>query len=140
VYPTLPIFAMGLSMGGMTIYNLALKDKTLFKGVILMAPSLRGILPDALGKIFCKISSIMPNSTKVLPPFYGLMSKNPQVVEDLKNDELTHKGGLPLKSLNVLIDAKYNSALTFKDFDVPFVVIQGGLDKLVNPKGAFELY
>ena len=29
---------------------------------------------------------------------------------------------------------------TFDKFDIPFVVVQGGLDKLVNPIGAFELY
>jgi acylglycerol lipase len=29
---------------------------------------------------------------------------------------------------------------TFKDYKAPFVVIQGGLDKLVNPEVAFELY
>jgi hypothetical protein len=29
---------------------------------------------------------------------------------------------------------------TFSDYTLPFMVIQGGLDKLVNPSVAFELF
>ena len=29
---------------------------------------------------------------------------------------------------------------TFSQYKCPFMIIQGGLDKLVNPDGAFELY
>jgi len=29
---------------------------------------------------------------------------------------------------------------TFKNYKCPFLVIQGGVDKLVNPMVAFELY
>ena len=29
---------------------------------------------------------------------------------------------------------------TFPQYQSPFMIIQGGLDKLVNPDGAFELF
>lgn len=32
------------------------------------------------------------------------------------------------------------SEKTFKEFKCPFMIVQGGLDKLVNPEVAFRLY
>jgi len=32
------------------------------------------------------------------------------------------------------------SPLTFKSYNMPFMIIQGGNDKLVNPSVAFELF
>lgn len=32
------------------------------------------------------------------------------------------------------------SPATFKNYKAPFIIFQGGLDKLVNPEVAFELY
>lgn len=37
----------------------------------------------------------------------------------------------------MLVDTMDKSPETFKDYTCPFVVIQGGLDKLVNPDVAF---
>lgn len=41
VYPSTPLFAAGLSLGGLTAYQLTLKHPELFKGAILLAPALQ---------------------------------------------------------------------------------------------------
>jgi hypothetical protein len=40
----------------------------------------------------------------------------------------------------MLVETMDKSPPTFKSYNSPFMVIQGGLDKLVNPMGAFELF
>ena len=40
IYPDIPVFAAGLSLGGLTAYHLSLKNKDMFKGSILLAPAL----------------------------------------------------------------------------------------------------
>lgn len=41
LYPNLPLYLLGLSMGGLTSYHLSLKYSKLFSGAILMAPAFR---------------------------------------------------------------------------------------------------
>jgi acylglycerol lipase len=40
LYPTLPFFSMGLSMGGMATYYLTLQNPKLFAGAVMMAPAI----------------------------------------------------------------------------------------------------
>jgi acylglycerol lipase len=40
LYPTLPFFSMGLSMGGMATYYLTLHHQELFVGAVMMAPAI----------------------------------------------------------------------------------------------------
>ena len=40
----------------------------------------------------------------------------------------------------MLVDTMDKSPSTFKDYKSPFMIVQGGLDKLVNPQVAFELF
>jgi predicted alpha/beta superfamily hydrolase len=70
---------MGLSMGGMTLYHLALRNPKLFDSVILMAPALMHNLPSFVPFVTKFISSILPNSTRLLPPFADRSNKNPNV-------------------------------------------------------------
>jgi hypothetical protein len=40
----------------------------------------------------------------------------------------------------VLQDTLANSKNTYSSYSCPFMIIQGGCDKLVNPIGAFDLF
>jgi alpha-beta hydrolase superfamily lysophospholipase len=57
IYPKIPIFLMGLSMGGLTCYKMGLENPDRFKGIILMAPALKGLkeskLIDIIGGLSC---------------------------------------------------------------------------------------
>jgi hypothetical protein len=37
----------------------------------------------------------------------------------------------------MIVSAMDSTPSTFKKYKSPFIIIQGGLDKLVNPEGAF---
>lgn len=83
----LPQYALGLSMGGMTVYHLSYRYPDLFNGVILMAPALKHNLPGIVAPLTSFISKILPKSTRLLRPFPERSNKNPTVVEYRKNDK-----------------------------------------------------
>ena len=47
---------------------------------------------------------------------------------------------MSFSTVEMLVRTMEMSPKTFKDYGCPFMIIQGGLDKLVNPEVAFELY
>lgn len=55
-------------------------------------------------------------------------------------DEFAYNGRASFHAIKVILQAMNDAPATYKDYDTPFVVIQGALDKLVNPEGAVELY
>jgi alpha-beta hydrolase superfamily lysophospholipase len=94
---------MGQSMGGMTSYFLALRNKSLFQGVILMAPSLRNILGGVLVSFMCSITSILPKSMKLFSQPCGMVTKNPKVAEDIINDKLMYSGRMYLQTAQTIV-------------------------------------
>lgn len=138
-YPHLPIFCMGQSMGGMTCYFLALKHRELMEGAILLAPAIKNHMPSGVARVICGISSMLPKTTRLLPHRLGYSTKNPQVEEDILHDEFAFNGRASFRAIEVLLRAMNEAPATFPEFSAPLVVVQGGLDKLVNPDGSFEL-
>jgi alpha-beta hydrolase superfamily lysophospholipase len=51
MYPNLPKFALGLSLGGLTSYYLTLENPHLFDGAILMAPAIKNLLGGKIVKL-----------------------------------------------------------------------------------------
>ena len=43
--PSVPLFCMGLSMGGLTCYNISFTHRHLFEGSILMTPAFKNVAP-----------------------------------------------------------------------------------------------
>lgn len=127
-------------MGGMTVYYLALKNPKLFDNVILMAPALMHNLPSFVPSITNFITNILPNSTRLLPPMADKSNRNPNVTEYRKKDPYCFNDRAYLSTMNIIVSVMSQSQTTFKDFSCPFMIVQGGLDKLVNPEVAFKLY
>jgi acylglycerol lipase len=69
-----------------------------------------------------------------------MASKNPQITEDVKKDPYSFKERAHLSTAHMLVETMDKSPDTFKDYNSPFMIVQGGLDKLVNPDVAFELF
>lgn len=127
-------------MGGMCCYFLALRNKTLFNGVVLMAPALKNIVGGTLVNLVIGIASLLPKSVRLIKPPRGQATRNPKVTEDIINDKYSFSDRASLKTVETIVHTMDVAPETFDKFDVPFVVVQGGLDKLVNPIGAFELF
>ena len=104
VYPNVPIFLYGHSMGGNLVLNYAMRRKTKIKGIVATSPYLRlAFQPPKwkmlLGKFMLKI---MPSIT--LPS--GLdpngISRIPEEVEKYKNDPLVHDQVSPMFSFPIM--------------------------------------
>lgn len=46
IYPNVPLYGVGLSLGGAVAYHLSLKNREIFNGTVLMAPALKSPLQD----------------------------------------------------------------------------------------------
>lgn len=106
----------------------------------MMAPALKNQVGDFLVGLASVLKKIMPENMRLSKPIYGMASKNPQITVDVKNDPHAYKERTHLSTVHMLVDTMDKSPETFKDYDFPFMVVQGGLDKLVNPDVAFELF
>lgn len=138
IYPNLPAFALGLSMGGMTSYYLTLRHKELFKGAILMAPAIKNMIDGMLVTVVSGMSSLFGNKFKLpVSPPRGQATRNPRITEDVYSDPYAYTDKPCLKTINMLTSTMQATPKTFPQYDASFVIIQGGLDKLVHPDGAF---
>jgi acylglycerol lipase len=86
-YKGVPRFALGLSLGGMTIYYLTLDNPNLFDGVVLMAPALKASFGTKVVKFAKVLGSILPNKMRLAKPVYGKATKNPVITEFVKKDK-----------------------------------------------------
>ena len=141
IYPNIPTFGMGLSMGGMTVYHLSLRYKDLFKGVIMMAPAIKNIVDGYLVSLVKGISSIFHKKFKIpIKQPRGQATRNPAITEDVFKDPYAYTDKPSMKTMKMLISTMDVTPSTFSSYESSFVIIQGGLDKLVHPDGAFELF
>ena len=75
------MFALGLSMGGMTTYHLSLRNPNLFEGTILMAPALKNAVGGFTVGVLSALKKIMPDSLKLMKPMSGIATRNPTVTK-----------------------------------------------------------
>lgn len=83
------------------------------------------------------ISRIFPKAI-VTPPNKGRSSSaqsNSNVDEYLfKHDPHYYKDGLRAGTVRTICEAMMDAESLYKDFNVPFILFQGGQDRLVDPK------
>ncbi len=127
-------------MGGLASYYLSLTHPDMFQGAILMAPALKNQIGGFLVGLSTCLKSLLPEHTKLTGPVYGKASRNPAITDFVKEDPYAYKGRVNLSTAAFLTTTMDRSPDTFKNYRCPFLIVQGGLDKLVNPMGAFELF
>lgn len=108
-YPHLPKFAMGQSMGGMTIYHLTLQNPDLFDGVIFMAPALKNLLGEFVVTTASFLVKILPKKIRLLKTIYGRSSRNPEVTEFVKGDEYHFSERASFSTLQMIVDTMHKS-------------------------------
>lgn len=104
-----------------------------------MAPALKNQVGGFLVKASRFLKTLLPEHTKLTNPVYGTASRNPAITDFVKKDPHTYKGRVHLSTASFLVDTMDKCPLTFQSYNSPFLIIQGGCDKLVNPMVAFEL-
>jgi acylglycerol lipase len=136
-----PMFLLGHSMGGLIALYYLLDHQGDFKGAVISAPSIK--ISDSISRVTVAIGKIL----SVLVPKAGVfaldangISRDPEVVRDYVSDPLVFHGKTPARLAAELLKAMLRVAAEADKIILPFIVIQGSEDKLVDPGGAQMLY
>lgn len=139
--PDKPIFIFGHSMGGLISCSYLLDHPTDFTGAILSAPAIKvsdniSSMTIAMGKI---LSCVAPKVGVIGLDTAGV-SRDPEVVKAYVNDSLVFHGKTPARLAAELLKAMVRVTTEAHKITLPFIVVQGGEDKLVDPAGSQMLY
>jgi len=139
--PGKPIFLLGHSMGGLiaTYYLLDNQDK--FRGAILSAPAIKisaNISPATI--TLSRILSAIAPRAGVLALDAAGVSSDPEVVHKYINDPLVFHGKTPARLGAEMLRAMLRVAAELGKITLPFIAVQGGADRLVDPGAAQMLY
>jgi acylglycerol lipase len=136
-----PVFLLGHSMGGLTASYYLLDHQASFRGAVISAPLVK--VSDSISQA----TIIMGKILSALAPKMGLLaldtqgiSRDPEVVETYVNDPLVFHGKTPARLAAELLKAMLRVTAEADKISLPFIVVQGSEDKLVDPGGAQMLY
>lgn len=134
IYPELPVFLYGHSMGGNVVINYALRRKDDLKGVIATSPFLKlAFEPPAWKLFFGKlIATIYPSLTMPNELDLDFISKDENEIEAYKNDPLIHDRISPRYSIDFMKTGEW--ALNHAgDLNIPLLLFHGLKDKITSP-------
>ena len=139
--PSLPIFLLGHSMGGLIVSYYLLDHQSDFKGAIISAPSVKipsNITPLTvwMGKI---LSAVAPKAGILSLDPTGL-SRDQEVVKAYINDPLVFHGKTPARLAAEMLNAMSRVKQAVNKISLPLIIIQGSADRLVDPGGAQMLF
>jgi acylglycerol lipase len=136
-----PVFLLGHSMGGLIATDYLPDHQADFKGAVISAPLIkaRGNISQA-AIIMGKILSALAPKAGVLPLDANSVSRDPEVVRAYVNDPLVFHGKTPARLAAELVKAMVRVGPEVHKISLPFIVLQGSGDKLVDPAGAQMLY
>lgn len=137
--PKVPIFLTGLSMGGMTSFRLACENVVPIRGVILFAPAIKPFQSDFMISVVKTLGKLVPKK-QWIPPKRGIATKNPGISEEMFADPLTYSDEMRPGTAATILSAMQESERMYEKLQCPWLIIQGGVDKLVDPDVAVELY
>jgi acylglycerol lipase len=136
-----PIFLLGHSMGGLIASYYLLDHQADFKGAVISAPGIK--ISDSISGAAItmgKILSVLAPNAGVLALDANGISRDPEVVRAYVNDPLVFHGKTPARLAAELLKAMVRVTAEADKITVPFIVVQGAQDKLVDPSGAQMLY
>lgn len=135
------IFLLGHSLGGTIVSYYLLDHQDDFKGAIISAPAVK--VSDSVSKftiIMSKVLSRLAPKMGVLALNANEISSDPAVVEAYINDPLVFHGKTPARMGAELLSAMMRITAEAGKISLPFIVVQGGEDRLVDPAGSKMLY
>ena len=136
-----PIFLLGHSMGGLIVSYYLLDHQADFRGAVISAPVIK--VSDNISQatiLIGKILSALAPKLGLLPLDAKNISRDPEVVKAYIDDPLVFHGKTPARLAAELLKAMLRVTAEAGKITLPFIVLQGSEDKLVDPGGAQTLY
>ncbi|MDD1777795.1 MAG: alpha/beta hydrolase, partial [Candidatus Helarchaeota archaeon] len=144
MYPKIPLYLMGESMGSLTILNFAAQNSKEIDGLIALVPGIRPRSFSALKNffIFASFLKYIPIKKPIikLPPDYDNPTYFP-AFNDYDSHDLLHTNPISLGMILNLMNL-FRTTLPFikNKIQKPIFIAQGTGDKLLDPQGAFDLF
>ena len=138
LFPGLPVFLYGQSMGGNLVINYALRRGNGLKGIIASSPLLRTATPPPrwkhlLGKCLRGLLPFLPLDNEVRAED---LSRDPEIVEAYKNDPLVHDR-LTLRFYDVLLAGEW-AVRHAGDLRMPTLIMHGDADRVTSYEASRE--
>ena len=138
-YPDLKVFLSGMSLGGAVAFHIALKNPNIARGVILLSPSIRENSQHypLLKKLTLLLSLFLPYQQLLRQT--GRNGSRYRLDNYSKNDPYLYHGRLYPKTVRVLLSMMAQTRKQYKNLRAPYLLIQSGSDKLVDPFACLDL-
>ena len=128
-------------MGGTIATYYLLDHQADFRGAVISAPGIKvsdSISPATI--TMGKILSVIAPKAGVLALDVNSISRDPEVVTAYVNDPLVFHGKTPARLAAEFVKTMQHITAEVDKITLPFIVIQSGQDKIVDPAGAQMLY
>jgi alpha-beta hydrolase superfamily lysophospholipase len=136
-----PIFLVGHSMGGLISAVYLLDHQAELAGAVLSGPAVK--VPDNVTPAMLFAGKIL----SALIPKFGLLaldadgvSRDPSVVQAYVSDPLVYRGKTTARLAAEMLKAMQHVSDQAIRITLPIMIVQGGVDRLVDPAGARMLY
>ena len=135
--PTVPLFLLGHSIGGMLALLYALRHPEGLQGLITSGAAVE--IPEYISPLLLRVSGLLSRLLPLLQvqPFsYTQVSRDPEVIRRIEEDPLYYKGKIRTRT-------GYQSVLGIRQviaglsrLQLPLLVLHGGDDKIISPKAS----
>lgn len=139
--PDKPLFLLAHSLGGLIAAAHLLEHQSTYRGAVFSAPALKP--GDSISPVAIAISKLL----SVFAPHVGVselkshhLSRDPAVVQSYDADPLVHHGRTKARLAAEVIKTMQRFEAAVGHLKLPFIVLQGDADQLVNPAGAQMLH
>jgi acylglycerol lipase len=139
--PGKPIFLLSHSIGGLIATYYLLDHQAEFQGAIFSAPVVKVASHVTQMTVFmARALSLLAPSAGVLPVDPSTISRDPDVVRAYIDDPLVFHGKTTARLSAEMLRALTRVSAETDKITLPFIAMQGGDDRLVDPDGAEILY
>ena len=133
--PSVPVFLLGNSLGGLIALEYALKHPEGLRGVIAASPPLgRLSVPAPLMALGRVLSTVWPTFSMRTGMDLSGLARDPTVASTVLADPLFHRVGTARLSTEV-VAAIARVQTGAPRFPLPLLLLQGGADRMVPPEG-----
>jgi acylglycerol lipase len=139
--PGKPVFLLSHSIGGLIAAYYLLDHQAKFQGAIFSAPVVKVASHVTQMTVFmARALSLLAPTAGVLPVDPSTISRDPDVVNAYINDPLVFHGKTTARLSAEMLRALTRVSAETGKITLPFLAMQGGADRLVDPDGAQILY
>lgn len=138
-HPSLPVFVLGHSAGGVVSCVYTLDHQSEINGLICESFAYELPVPDIVLTFLKGLSYITPHTH-----VFGLnnkdFSRDPAVVESMNNDLLIKGESQPAQTAAAMIRADERLRKEFPQITLPLLIMHGTEDKATKPSGSQHFY